>query len=461
MAMRNYLNGLAANAAGPPALPEKFTTPNLNNFNNRLGVAAVNIPSNLKNNQLFRGYMNSFKNKNPDLVTHPDLFLARMSGAAIPALTVLATLAVKKGEAFVRSLFRSKTDQQLMKKFGITTANGDIINNLRRLAHNTRASNNRAIVGYGAANSAVNNYKGNNLNEIKRRANNLNAHKTRVYSGIIRTILLVLLSIKLAFGIILQETKELANISTFNKRTIKNDINTLARVLYVLMNVVVPVIYALVQRPAVKMLAGGRQGAEFAVGMVSVAVTKFGFDNAAIELMTGMLGDLSRQADAMIKSPQLKGVFNAVKLAAPGAQNVVVNAGTSLLRITRGSILSLINWLTAATTAGIFASATETAQNAGLIKNFIPGSKSSKNRYTPKRITSGSFGTGNNGNGGYGTNGYGNNRYSPRRLTSGPFGTGNNGNGGYGTNGYTKRELNAARGLMNLYYSGSNPRYNR
>ena len=340
-------------------------------FNNRSALAVANIPRSLNyanNRNMLNAYMMSFYNKNPDLKNNPDLLLARVSAAAIPALSTLLALAAKKGEGFVRGLFISNNDKALLRKVGITSTNRGVINNLRRIGYNTRAANNRAIVNYNAANRAVNNYRGNNVAEIRRKANNLNAQKFRVYSGIIRTILLLILSIKLAFGLILQETKRLANISTFNQRTISDDINTLARVLYVLMNAVIPTIYAIVQRPAVKLLGGGRQAVELAAGMASVAATRFAFDEAAVRLMMGTLGDLSVQAAAMIGSKQLKGVFSAAKIISPGAQNIMIDAGTSLLRLTRTSIMNLTKWLGAALASGVVASAVSTASNAGVLK---------------------------------------------------------------------------------------------
>jgi len=343
--------------------------------NNRSNLVVANIPRSLNyanNRNMLNTYMTSFYNKNPDLKNNPDLLLARVSAAAIPALSTLLAFAAKKGEGFVRGLFLSRNDKALLRKIGITSTNRGIINNLRRIGYNTRASNNRAIVNYNSANRAVNNYRGNNVEEIRRKANNLNAQKFRVYAGIMKTVLLLILSIKLAFGLILQETKRLANISTFNERTISNDINTLARVLYVLMNAVIPAIYAIVQRPAAQLLGGGRQAVELAAGMASVAATKFAFDEAAVRLMMNMLGNISAQATAMIGSGQVKAAFNAAKLLAPGSKNIMVDAGTSLLRLTRTSVMNLTKWLGAALASGVVASAVSTASNARATPNNRP-----------------------------------------------------------------------------------------
>ena len=340
-------------------------------FNNQTALAVAKIPRSLNyanNHNMLNAYMTSFYNKNPDLRNNLPLLLARVSAAVIPALSTLLAFAAKRGESFVRGLFISKNDKALLRKFGITSANGGVINNLRRIGYNTRASNNRAIVNYNAANRAANNYRGNNLNEIRRRANNLNAQRFRVWQGIMRTVLLLLLSIKLGFGIILQETKKLANVSTYNNRTISNNINILARVLYVLMNAVIPAIYAIVQTPAAKMLGGGRASVELAAGAVSAVATKFAFDEAAVRLMMSVLGDISAQATAMMGSKYVKAAFNAASVVAPGSRNVMMNAGTSLLRLARGSVRDLIKWLAKALASGVVASALYTASNAGMLK---------------------------------------------------------------------------------------------
>ena len=327
------------------------------NMGNSMALPTIPRSANYSNNKvMLNNYMTSFYNKNPDLKNNPDLLLAQISAAAIPALSTLLALAAKRGETFVRGLFLSKNDKALLRAAGVNSTNRGIVNNLRRLGLNTRASNNRSLVAFRNANRALNNYRGNNVNTIRNKARALDAQKVRVYAGIMKTVLILLLALKLAFGLLFEEAAKLANISTFNERTIQNDINTLARVMFVLMNAVVPAIYALVQRPAVQVL-GGKNVANMAAGLVSVAAYRFAFDEAAVKLMMGTLQSLTRQANSLIVNNKVKAVFKLGKIMLPGARNIAVDAGTSMLRLTRKSLLDLTKWVAGAMATGVAATA--------------------------------------------------------------------------------------------------------
>ena len=339
-------------------------------------MAMPNIPksTNYSNNKvMLNNYMTSFYNRNPDLKNNPDLLLAQISAAAIPALSTLLALAAKRGETFVRRLFLSKKDKALLRAAGINSTNSGIITNLRRLNINTRASNSRTLVAFENANRAVGSYSGKNENTIKNKARALNNQKVRVYAGIMKTVLILILSLKLAFGLLFEEAAKLANISTFNERTIQNDINTLSRVMFVLMNAVVPAIYALVQRPAVQVL-GGKNVANMTVGLVSVAAYRFAFDEAAVKLMMHTLQDLTRQANSLIVNPKVKAAIKLAKIMLPGARNIGVDAGTSMLRLTRKSLLSFTKWV-----AGVLATGVALTGRAAVMEARKPATRVSPN----------------------------------------------------------------------------------
>jgi len=348
-------------------VPRNLTVPR--NLGKMLTLPNIPRSVNYSNNRMMlNNYMKNFYRKNPDFKNNPDLLLAQISGAVIPALSTLLALAAKKGESFVRGLFLSKADKALLKVAGINSTNRGIINNLRRLGLNTRTSNNRSIVSFKNANRALNNYRGNNVNMIRNKAKILNMQKVRVYASIMKTVLILILAIKLGFGLILNEAYRLSNISTFNERTISNDINTLYRVIFVLMNAVVPAIYALVQRPAVQVL-GGKNTMELAAGMVGVAAYRFAFDEAAVRVMMGSLQSLTRQTNTIMANNKVKVALKLGKLIAPGAKDVMVDAGTSMLRMFRTSLMSLTKWVAGALAAGVAASAMNVARETRKLQN--------------------------------------------------------------------------------------------
>lgn len=301
----------------------------------------------------FNNHIESFYMKNPDLRNNPDILLAQVSSAVIPAMSTLLAIAARKGEMWIRGRFISKRDRNLLKAVGIDTNNRNLIREIRGLTANTRRSNNRSIVAYNNTKNKVNRYRGNNVDVIKRNANALNARKIRLYASILKTVLILILAIKLSFGLILEETSKIYNISVFDERTLPADINALTRVAYVLMNALIPTIYILIQKPAEQLL-GGKNILESAVGVGSiVAVRGFSLDKVALRYMLGSIDALVSQASMIQKNSKAMFVLDMVKAYSPSTRDAVVDTGSKMLRISRNGLMKLHTWMGRATAAGI------------------------------------------------------------------------------------------------------------
>lgn len=293
-------------------------------------------------------FMRNFYNKNPDFKNNPDLLLARISAAVIPALSTLLGMAALKGETFVRGIFKSKNDIKILQTAGLNN-NKNIIQNLRLIKNKTNSSNNRAITEY------------------KKNKNNngtYNKKKLRVYAGIMKTILLLIISIRLTFGLLIPELKKISKMTTVNPQTLSNDLNTIARILFILLNAIVPAIYAIVQKSAVQSL-GGANLVEFGAGMISVAATHYTFDKAFVNFLKTYLGNFDKQIEIVLdmlgeKNSTTSIVLNAALMFIPqvsDTRNIAVDSATRMLRLTRQSIINLSTFLITTLSAGVIASA--------------------------------------------------------------------------------------------------------
>ena len=312
------------------------------------------------NSNLSKNVMRKFFNANPDLEEDRMTFtLLNMSGALLPVIGTVGAFTTMWSKNMFTRAFKSKYlklingDKDLVgliNGLGIKTSNlnGNTLKSIASMARAQNATNNRTMAVYNDMMMRVNNNRRRNVTDLVLEAKTARMRSFVIYALIFRSFAMLVVMIK-ALSYMVMVTNALTTESTVDTDNFYRIVNIVARFVYVMSNVMVPVVLAGCEHifsQFAKFLSGTNTGMiDLSVGLVSTAAVKMALDKNMLTLLTGAVNGLVITLDSVLIK---KNSNMFVRLAAyflPGIQDQTVTHVNKVFQTLRNFLTGASNKL--------------------------------------------------------------------------------------------------------------------